>query len=92
MAGVKRSVSCRELFKQFNILPIASEILLPLVSFIVDSINSDIHSINTRHTHGLHMPHANFTSSHKGVHYAVIELFSTLSSNVKSLNPDIISV
>jgi hypothetical protein len=30
MAGTKRRASCRELFKKFNILPLASEFLLSL--------------------------------------------------------------
>jgi hypothetical protein len=39
MAGTKRRASCRELFKKFNILPIASEFLLSLSSFVVDNRN-----------------------------------------------------
>jgi hypothetical protein len=38
MAGVKRRVSCRELFKKFNVVLIASEFLLSLLSFIVDNM------------------------------------------------------
>jgi hypothetical protein len=36
MAGVKRRVSCRELFKKFNILPLMSEFLLSLLFFVVE--------------------------------------------------------
>jgi hypothetical protein len=59
MAGVKRRVSCREPFKKFSILPLVSEFLLLLLSFVVDNMekfqtNSDIHNINTRHKHDLH--------------------------------------
>jgi hypothetical protein len=47
MAGVKRRVSCRELFKKFNIFPLASGFLPSLLSFVVDNLekfqtNSDI--------------------------------------------------
>jgi hypothetical protein len=53
MAGTKRRTSCRELFKKFNIFPLASEFLLSLLSFVVDNLetfytNSDIHSVSTR--------------------------------------------
>jgi hypothetical protein len=70
MAGVKRGVSCRELFKKFNILPLASEFLLLLLSFLVGNMeklqtNSDIHRINTRHKHVLRQPSANLTSYQK---------------------------
>jgi hypothetical protein len=61
MAGTKRRASCRELFKKFNILPLASEFLLSLFSFVVDDIerfqtNSDIHNISTRYRYNLHVP------------------------------------
>jgi hypothetical protein len=51
MAGVKRRVSCRELFEIFSIHTLASEFLLTLLSFVVDDMeksqtNSDIRSIN----------------------------------------------
>jgi hypothetical protein len=39
MAGTKGRASCRELFKKFNILLIASEFLLSLLSFVVDNRN-----------------------------------------------------
>jgi hypothetical protein len=35
------------------------------------------------------MTNANLTSYQKGVHYAVMKLFSTLASDIKSLNNDI---
>jgi hypothetical protein len=77
MAGVQRRVSYRDLFKKFNILPLASEFLLSLLSFIVDNMEkfqtiSDIHIINTRHKHDLHHPNANLTSYQKGAYYAGI--------------------
>jgi hypothetical protein len=40
MAGVKRRISCRELFKKFNILRVASEFLLSLLSFVVDNMET----------------------------------------------------
>jgi hypothetical protein len=39
MVGTKRRASCRELFKKFNILPLASEFLLSLLSFVVENRN-----------------------------------------------------
>jgi hypothetical protein len=38
MAGAKRRASCRELFKEFNILPLASEFFFSLLSFVVDNM------------------------------------------------------
>jgi hypothetical protein len=48
MAGAKRRVSCRELFKKFNILPLASEFLLSLLSFVVDNIEKFQTQISTK--------------------------------------------
>jgi hypothetical protein len=64
MAGTKRRASCRKLFKKFNILPLASEFLLSLLSFVVDNIekfqtNSNIHNISTRYRNNLHVPNTN---------------------------------
>jgi hypothetical protein len=94
MAGVKRRVSCRKLSNKFNMLPLASEFLLSLLSFVVDNTEklqtiSDIHNINTRHKHDLHQPSAKITGYQKGAYCAGIKLFSTLPDNIKSLNHDI---
>lgn len=40
MEGVKKSVSCGELFEKFNTLPVASECLFTLLSFIVNNIET----------------------------------------------------
>jgi hypothetical protein len=40
VAGVKRKVSCREVFKKFIILLFASEFLLSLLSVVVDNGSS----------------------------------------------------
>jgi hypothetical protein len=38
MAGTKRRASSMELFRKFNILPLANEFLFSLSSFIVDNM------------------------------------------------------
>jgi hypothetical protein len=94
MGGTKRRASCRELFKKFNILPLASKFLLPLLSFVVDNIetfqtNSDIHNINTRYRYNLHVPSTNLSKYQKGVYYSRIKLFNNLPLTIKSLNHNI---
>jgi hypothetical protein len=87
--------SSRKTYRQeFNILPLASEFLLSLPSFMADNMekfqtNSDIHSINTRHKHDLHQPCANLTSYQNGAYYAGFKLFNTLPDSIKSLNHDV---
>jgi hypothetical protein len=60
MEAAKKTVSCRELFKKFDLLPLTSKFLLPLLSLIVDNMvkfemYSDVHStrqhmLNATHT------------------------------------------
>jgi hypothetical protein len=83
MAGTKRRASCRELFKKFNILPLLSECLLSLSSFVVDNIetfqtNSDIHHISTRYRYNLHVTNTNLRKYQKGVYFSGIKLFNNL--------------
>jgi hypothetical protein len=93
MAGVNKKVSCRELFKKFNILPLASEFLLSLLFFLLwttwkSSKQTDVHSTNTRHKHDLHQPSTNLTGYQKGAYYAGIKIFNSLPDRIKSLNHD----
>jgi hypothetical protein len=94
MAGTKMRSSCRELFKKFNILRLASEFLLSLLSFVVDNIqkfqtNSDIHNISTRYRYNLHVTNTNLSKYQKGFYYTGINLFHNLPPTIKSLNHDI---
>lgn len=71
-----KTVACREVFRKYNIPPLASESVLLLLSFVVDNLekfhkNSDVHNWNTRCKHGLHMPNSNPIKCKKGVHYNV---------------------
>jgi hypothetical protein len=88
------AVSCRKLFQKFNILPLASEFILCLKSFVVENLdkfqrNIDVHNLNTRHKYDLHMPNTNLTKYQNGVYYTGIKLFSNLPPTIKSLNHDI---
>jgi hypothetical protein len=51
--GCRRRVSCRNLFRKLEILPLASQYILSLMLFVVKNknefiVNSEIHGINTR--------------------------------------------
>jgi hypothetical protein len=94
MAGAKRRASYRELFKKFNVLPLASEFLLSLLSFVVDNMekfqtNSAIHSISTIYRYNLPVPNSNLSKYQKEVYYSGIKIFSNLPPNVKNLSQNI---
>ena len=84
-------VSCRELFKILNILPLHSQYILSLLLFVVQNIeeftsNSEVHSINTRCKSDLYPPSIKLTKYQKGVYYSGIKIFNYLPQNIKNLS------
>jgi len=88
-------VSCRELFKKLNIIPLHSQyillLLLLLLLFAVKNIehftsNSAVHSINTRHKSDLYPPSIKLTKYKKGSYYSGIKIFNLLPQNIKILS------
>ena len=87
---VDNRVSCRELFKKLNILPLHSQYILSLLLFVVKNmdlytINFDVHSINTRDRSDLHFPSVKLTKYKKGVYYSGIKMFNSLPQSIKKL-------
>jgi hypothetical protein len=87
---VDNRVSCRELFKKLNILPLYSQYILSVQLFVVNNIdeftiNSDVHSIRTRHRSDLHPPLTRLMKHKKGIYYSGIKIFSYLTQNIKNL-------
>jgi len=86
--------SCRQLFKTLRILPLQSQYILSLLSFVVQNKdqftnNLEIHNINTRYNMNLHPPLLNLTLSQKGAHNSGIRLFNHLPVRIKQLAGDI---
>jgi hypothetical protein len=48
--------------------------------------NSDVHNINTRSNHDLHVPKANLTVFQNGVRYSGIKVYNHLPANIKQLS------
>ena len=66
-----RRDSCRELYKQLQILPLPSQYIFSLLVFVSKNrglllSNSEIHDINTRYNYNLHLPSTNLTLVQKG--------------------------
>jgi hypothetical protein len=84
-------ISCHELFKKLNVLPLYSLYILSLLLFVVKNIekfsmNSDVHTTNTQYRADLHPPWINLTIYQKGVYYSGIKIFSHLSQNIKNIS------
>src|SRR5215475_5301649 len=87
---VDNRMSCRELFKNLNILPLHSQYILSLLLFVVKNmeiftINSEVNSINTRYRSDLHPPLMKLTKYKNGVYCSGIKLFNSLPQSVKKL-------
>jgi hypothetical protein len=72
--GQGNRTSYGNLFKELKILSLISQYIFTLLVFVdinTDQflINSEIHSINTRHCSNLHLPLVNLDICQKGVHY-----------------------
>jgi len=81
--------SCRNLFRELNILPLMSQYILSLLTFVSNNkeqyfANSEIHNINTRHTSNLHLPRAYLNIYQKGIYYSGIKIFNSLPRDIKT--------
>jgi hypothetical protein len=87
-------ISWRNLFKKLHILPLQSQYIFSLLTFVVKNkdffkTNSDVHSFNTRTNHDLHVPVAKLTVFQKGVWYSGIKIYNHLPPALKQLSHDI---
>jgi len=84
----------RPLFKKLGILPLPSQYIFSLLLFVVTnkkffSLNSQIHSIYTRHTDNLHLPQTGLTSVQKGVTYSGCKIYNHLPVHIKNSSNNI---
>ena len=88
-----RRDSCRELFKQLQILPLPSQYIFSLLVFVNKNkelflTNSEIHDLNTRYIHNLHLPFTSLKLVQKGVLYSGSKIFNCLPLSIKALSDD----
>ena len=90
MIGGKKSISCREIFKKFNILPLASEYIMSNITVCSRHTqkfhtNSEIYSRNIRQKHDFLVLNSNLTRYQNGVYCSQNKLFHALPPNIKML-------
>jgi len=86
--------TCRPLFKKLGILPLPSQYIFSLLLFVVTnkklfSLNSQIHSIYTRHRDNLHLPQTGLTLVQKGVKYSGCKIYNHLPVHIKNTSNNI---
>jgi len=83
--------SCCQLSKQLQILSLPSQYIFSLLVFVnknrgLFQSNSEIHDLNTRLNHNLHLPSTNLTLVQKAVMYSGSKIYNHLPSNIKVLS------
>jgi hypothetical protein len=86
--------SCRQLFKQLEILPLQSQYILSILLFVIKNKNlfannQNFHTIITRYNSDLHLPTCNLTLYRKGAYFSGIKLSNHLPQILKCLSVDI---
>ena len=86
--------SCRQLFKQLEILPLQSQYIFSTLLFVIKNknlfaTNQNFQTINTRYNSDLHLPTCNLTLYQKGAYFSGIKLFNHLPQTLKCLSVDI---
>jgi len=91
MMGCGHRESCRKLFVELKILPLASQYIVSLLLFVVNNRNyftpnSIFYESNTRHRNDLHSPLATLAMYQKGVYYSGIKVFNGLPRALKDIS------
>ena len=86
--------SCRQLFKQLQILTFPSQYIFSLLVFVAKHrdlflSNSNIHNISTCYNDNLHLPTTNLTLVQKGVLYSGSEIYNNLPPHMKDHSEDL---
>jgi len=90
MEGCGNRVSCRNLFKKLQILPLSSQYMLSLLMFVIQNknlflTNNENHILDTRQRNNLYLPQANLTIYQKGAYYLGIIIFNNLPLEIKNV-------
>jgi hypothetical protein len=90
MEGCGNRVSCRNLFKKLQILPLTSQYMLSLFVFVVQTkilflTNKENHNLDNRQWDNLYFSQANLTIYQKGAYYSGITIFNNLPLEIKNV-------
>jgi hypothetical protein len=83
--------SCRELFKNLDILPFYSQYIFSLLNFVIDNnillkTNAEVYDVNTRGRNNLYLSQPRLSTYKNGVYYMGIKAFNQLPSFIKDLS------
>jgi len=83
--------SCREIFKNMQIMTLYSQYIYSIILFTVNNKhlftpNNEIHKYNTRNNNNLHPALVNLTKFSKGPYISGIKVFNHLPQHLKTLD------
>lgn len=95
IAGVSMFASCRDLFKTYQVLTLASLYVLEIVCFVKQNIteflnNNFHHNYDTRGQDKLLIPLHSLTLYEKNPYYIGIQLYNRLPDSIKEINSKIV--
>jgi hypothetical protein len=87
----RRRVSCKNLFRELEILPLASQYILLLMLFVTKNknkfiVNSEIHKINIRQQQNLHQPLVNLRKFQKEINCLGTKVYNNLPQYIKDMS------
>jgi hypothetical protein len=90
ITGHGNRTSCRDLFKQLEILPLKSQYIFSILLFVLKNrnlfiTNYDRHNVQTRQSDNLHLPTSSLTLYQNGTYFTGIKIFNKLPSELKEL-------
>ena len=90
MEGCNNRVSCRNLFKKLQILPLTSQYVLSLLMFVVQNknfflTNNENYNSDTRQRNNLYLPQANLIIYHREAYYSGIKIFNKLPLEIRNV-------
>jgi hypothetical protein len=93
MKTVNPTHSCRNLFKELDILPVPCVYLFSLMTYVVNNqakfiTNNSVHDKGTRMNDLFHLPSTHLTAYRRGVYYSGIRLFNMLPTYILSKKND----
>jgi hypothetical protein len=90
MTGQGIKTSCRDLFKDMEILPLKSQYIFSILSFVLKNkklfiSNYDSHNLRTRQCENLHFSSVVLTLYQNGAYFTGIKIVNQLQSYLKDL-------
>jgi hypothetical protein len=87
---VRHRDSCRQLLKNWGILPFYSQCIFSLMMIVVKNVylyttNQELHGINTKQNTDLHLISVRLTAFKEWAYFTGMRIFNHLPANVKQL-------